>query len=145
QELGPVRPLVGVDPLVFGPGPVVLLVDPLLAVASAHARGLAQGTDNHPRAPTLSPDADALPREERPGPVQSAVDGERIPVVGDALLVHEVAEAPERTLSPDRPLQALPQRRVVLPLREGHHVLPPVAGAGAVDPQPPVGFLLDVD
>ncbi len=41
----------------------------------------------------------------------------------------EVAEPAERALAPDRPLQSIPQRRIILPLSEGRHV-PPAVPAG---------------
>src|SRR5699024_10929559 len=92
-----------------------------------------------------STDAHALGGEQLAHPAVAAVVGERAPLLGQTLGVHQVAEPPERALTLDRLLQAVTQPGVGLPGREVGHVLPALARARTFQEQPPVRVGLRVD
>src|SRR5699024_7311467 len=93
---------------------------------------------SRPRPGPGSTDANTLCGEQLTHPAVAAIIGEDVPLLGQTLGVHQVAEPPERTLALDRLLQAGAQPGVGLPGREVGHVPPALARARTVQEQPPV-------
>lgn len=88
-----------------------------------------------------SPCADAGRDKKLTGMAELTVACEDVPLLGEILLVDEVAEPAEGALFVDRPLQPFPQDSVVLPLGEGRHIAPTVPRASTVELGPTVGLL----
>src|SRR5699024_10636421 len=87
---------------------------------------------------------EALDGEQLAGAAPSPIGRERPPLREQPFVRDGVAEAPERSPAVDRPQQRLAQPGLLL-VGEVRHVLPAVAGARGLDPQPAIGIGVHVD